>query len=148
MMLSEEAVSVLSALVYRSDCSWGVNLIPFGSIYWHDEFPEALLVTLYQRPGDLSIIHAMFGMRLRLWDGAVLIAQDQEMWDRVREQVPDWALFQRLVLSDEQRLARENAERKVEQEFKSFFADHDGAENESCNQETTGDLSTASDERA
>ena len=28
----------------------------------------------------MLIIHAMFGIRLRLWDGEVLNAQDQRLW--------------------------------------------------------------------
>jgi hypothetical protein len=56
-----------------------------------------------------------------------LNTQDQQLWDAVKRQVPHWALFKRLNLSDEQRLARKKAERQVEQEFESFGTKHNGA---------------------
>jgi hypothetical protein len=70
----------------------------------------------------------MFGIRMQLWDREALNAQDRQLWDAVQRQVPDWALFKRLSLSDEQRVAREQAEQQVEQEFESLGADHDEAQ--------------------
>ena len=69
----------------------------------------------------------MFGMRLKIWDGEALNAQDRELWDSVKRQVPQWALFKRLSLTDEQRLAREKAERQVERAFESIGPEPDGA---------------------
>src|SRR5258708_39657928 len=109
-MLSEKAVALLVALPYRPDAGWGVNILPFGSIYWEDEMPSLRDLSDEQ---DLLIIHAMFGMRLKLWDREVLDAQDQRLWDAVRSQVPHWALFHRLTLNEEQKQAREKTERQV-----------------------------------
>src|ERR1035438_2737047 len=117
-MLSETSVALLAAQTYRADSKWGVNILPFGSIYWLDELPGGLEV--FKRPDDMSIIYAMFAIRLKLWDGEALNAQDRSMWEAVQQQVPSWALFSRLGLSDEQRLAREDAERQVEKEFESL----------------------------
>jgi len=39
IMLTEKAVAVLTALVYRPDADWEVNILPFGSIFWNDEMP-------------------------------------------------------------------------------------------------------------
>jgi hypothetical protein len=120
-MLSEKIVAVLAALPYQSDAEWEVNILPFGSIFWKDEMPA--LVDLFDRPDDMASIFAMFGMRLKIWDGVTLDAQEQQLWDAVQRQVPQWALFERLRLTDEQRLAREKAERQVEQEFESIGPD-------------------------
>lgn len=122
-MLSERAVALLAALPYRPDAEWGVNILPFGSIYWKDEMPS--LGDLLDKPDDMLIIHAMFGIRLKLWDREVLNAQDQRLWDAVESQVPLWALFHRLNLNEEQRRAREEAERQVEREFESLSDDSD-----------------------
>jgi hypothetical protein len=75
----------------------------------------------------MAVIHAMFGMRLKIWDGEILDAQDQELWDAVKHRVPQWALFKRLSLTDEQRVAREKAERQGEQAFEPTGPEHDGA---------------------
>lgn len=123
-MLSQNIVAVLAAMPYQPDAEWEVNILPFGSIYWKDDLPA--IGDLFDRPDDMAIISAIFGMRRKLWDGEALDAQDQELWDGVKCQSPDWALFKRLRLSDEQRLAREEPERQVEQEFESAGADHDG----------------------
>ena len=124
-MLSEKIVAVLAALRYQPDAEWEVNILPFGSIFWKDEMPA--VADLFDRPDDMAVIHAMFGMRLKMWDGVALDAQDQGLWDAVKRQVPQWALFERLCLTDDQRLAREKAERQVEQEFESIGPEHDGA---------------------
>jgi hypothetical protein len=49
-----------------------------------------------------------------------LSAAEQQLWDTVRSQVPDWAFFHRLTLTDEQTRAREKAEKQVKQEFESL----------------------------
>ncbi len=125
IMLSERMVVILSALRYRPDAEWGVNILPFGSVYWKDEMPEMRDMLDIQ---DMTTVQRMFGIRLQLWDNEVLNAEDRQLWDAVKCQVPDWALFKRLSLSDEQRAAREKAEQQVQQEFESLSADHDEAQ--------------------
>jgi hypothetical protein len=125
-MLSEKIVAAIAALRYQSDAKWEVNILPFGSIYWKDEMPE--IGDLFDKPDDMAVIFRIFGMRLKLWDGELLNAQDQQLWDAVRAQVPNWGLFRRLSLSEEQRLARQEAERQVEQEFESLGSDPGSAE--------------------
>jgi hypothetical protein len=120
-MLADKTVAVLAKLAYQPDTEWEVNILPFGSIFWKDEMPA--IVDLVDRPDDMVIIHQMFGMRLKIWDGEALTAQEKELWDAVERQVPNWALFKRLILSAEQKLARQQAERQVEQEFESLSGD-------------------------
>jgi hypothetical protein len=119
-------VAVLSALPYQPDAEWEVNILPFGSIYWKDEMPA--MKDLFTRLDDMTIVLRMFAIRLQLWDSEVLNDQDRQMWDSVKHQVPDWALFKRLSLSDEQKRSREEAERQVEQEFESVGTDVDEAQ--------------------
>ena len=120
-MLTDRTVAVLAKLAYQPDAEWEVNILPFGSIFWKDEMPA--IVDIFDRPEDISIIHAMFGVRLKIWDGEALNAQDKKLWDTVQRQVPNWALFRRLTLSAEQEQAREQAERQVEREFESLGND-------------------------
>jgi hypothetical protein len=125
-MFSERMVRVLSALPFRPDAEWEVNILPFGSIYWKDEMPA--IGDVFDKVDDMVIIFKMFGIRLKLWDGEVLNIQERQLWDAIKHQVPHWALFKRLSLSDEQKIAREKAERQVEQEFESLGADVDEAQ--------------------
>ena len=77
---------------------------------------------------DMTTVLRMFGIRLQLWDNEVLNAEDRQLWDSVKRQVPDWALFKRLSLSDEQRAEREKAEQQVQRELESLDAGHDEAQ--------------------
>ncbi len=86
-MLSQKIVAALAKLTYQPDAEWEVNILPFGSIYWKDEMPA--IGDLFDHPEDMAIIHAMFGIRLKLWDGEVLNDEDQELWDAVRQQTPE-----------------------------------------------------------
>ena len=113
--LSEKLLALLRALAYWPDSEWEVNILPFGSVYWSDEMPP--LADLVDRPEDTLIIHSMFGMRLKIWDGEALDPQDQRLWDAVQSEVPNRPLFKRLKLSEEQKLARQEAEQQVERAF-------------------------------
>jgi hypothetical protein len=77
-MLSEKAIGALRALQYRPDSGWAINYLPFGSIYWLDEMPDSLHIDLFERQDDLSLINAMFGLRLMLWNGEKLSNEDQQ----------------------------------------------------------------------
>ena len=118
MNLSQKAVSLLTALRYEPRAAWGVNIVPFGSVFWLDEMPS--MAELFESNGDTSLIHSMFALRLKLWDGQALSAEDQKLWDSVKAQVPDWPFFKRLHLSSEQKQAREQAELQVLQAFASL----------------------------
>jgi len=67
MDLSEKAVSMLIAMQYQPNAAWGVNVIPFGSIFWLDEMPS--MAELFGNTNDAFLIHSMFALRLKLWDG-------------------------------------------------------------------------------
>lgn len=121
-MLSERMVTLLSGLVYRPDAEWEVNILPFGSIYWKDEMP-ALADLL--NASDMMTVMKMFGIRLKMWDGEALDAEEQQLWDCVKRDAPDWPLFKRLALSYEQRAARQEAEQQVQQEFDSLDPNRD-----------------------
>ena len=69
-MLTEKTISVLAKLEYQPHAVWEVNLLPFGSIFWKDEMPA--IIDLFDKPEDRSVIHAMFGIRLKIWDDGVL----------------------------------------------------------------------------
>jgi hypothetical protein len=120
-MLSEKATAMIAAMPYQPDAEWQVNILPFGSIYWADEMPS--IAEMLDKPEDVLVINLMFGLRMKLWDGEVLDAQEQQRWDAVRAQVPNWALFKRLTLSEQQKLARQEAEEQVEQELQSLADD-------------------------
>jgi len=118
MNLSHKAVLILSALQYDPSAGWGFNVTEFASIFWHDEMPD--MFKLFENAGDRSLIFSMFTLRLNIWDGHALTAEDQRLWDSVKAQVPDWPFFKRLFLTDAQKQAREEAETEVRYVFISW----------------------------
>ena len=118
MNLSEKAVSMLTLLQHEPSAAWGVNIVPFGSIFWLDEMPS--MAELFENSNDTFLIHSIFALRLKLWDGHALDANEQQLWDSVKAQVPEWPLFKRLCLSSEQKQAREQAELEVQNAFESL----------------------------
>ncbi len=111
MNLSQKAASLLSALQYDPSAGWGFNVTEFGSIFWHDEMPDPF--ALCGCAGDLSLINLMFAVRLKIWDRKALTAEDKQLWDSVKAQVPGWPFFKRISLTDAQKQAREEAETEV-----------------------------------
>ena len=115
MAFSKKAVSMLTALKYQPSAGWGVNIVPFGSIFWLDEMPS--MAELFENDNDKFLIYSMFSLRLKLWDGQTLNPDDQQLWDSVKAQVPEWAFFKRLRLTRQQKQDREQAEMQVQHAF-------------------------------
>lgn len=123
-MLTEPLIALLNRLPLRVDAKRMVSIIPLGSIYWDDEMPDG--VSVARLPEDeQNMMWQLFAIRFRIWDNEELTAEDKSFWDSARSEVPDWALFQRLALSEDDRKAREKAEKDVEKELDAVFGDAD-----------------------
>jgi hypothetical protein len=103
-MLSDALISLLNGLHFRADAKRMVSIIPLGSIYWEGEMPDFLQVAKFSED-ERIIIWQLFGIRFKIWDNEQLAAEDRSFWDAARSEVPDWALFQRLALSADDRKA-------------------------------------------
>ena len=119
-MLNAETLACLSTLTYRSDAKRQVCILPLGTIYWDDELPEIGKFAAFREPDRNEVLRA-FAIRLRLWDHQSLADDDREFWDRLRSAAPQWAIFRRLELSEEDQRAREEAERDCEREFEEIL---------------------------
>ncbi len=111
MNLSAVTVFMLSALQHDPQAGWGLDVAGFQSIFWHDEMPDPEVLSCNR--DDRFLIYSMFALRLEIWDGRAFTPEGQRLWDSVKAQVPDWPLFKRLSLTDEQKQAREEAETAV-----------------------------------
>jgi hypothetical protein len=114
IMLSERMVARLSALQYRADAKWGVCIDPYSGIYWFDEMPE--IDAMSEDWEEMRMVFRMSWIRQQLWEGTVLNASDRQLWDAVLRLVPDWPLFRRLSLTNEQRAAWQEVEWERQQE--------------------------------
>ena len=123
-MLSEAAVNYLQPLKHNPDAQRHCSMIPLGGIYWDDEIPEfSKLMTVPK--DDRDAIFRLFSIRFKLWAGDELDADDQAYWDAALEVVPDYPLFRRIELSDDDRAAQLYTEQETLAGFEALFGDAD-----------------------
>ena len=81
------------------------------------------MATLYEE--DQREIYRTFGLRMKLWDGEQLGEADQRAWEGMKERAPEWPLFKRLQLSEQDQRERRRIEDQIFAELESFFASAD-----------------------
>lgn len=119
-MLSQATLAYLSELTYRPDAKRQVCVLPLGGIYWDDEMPD-LRQIMKVPEDDRNQMFRLFGIRVKLWKGEALPADDQLFWDTARSQMPSWALFQRQTISADDQDAQDEAERATAEGLREFF---------------------------
>ncbi|UCH21782.1 MAG: hypothetical protein JSU83_00490 [Deltaproteobacteria bacterium] len=123
-MLTDRAVSYLKPLIYNESAERRASLIPFGGIYWEDEIPDFhafMEIPEYDRAGIIKL----FYIRFKIWNEEELSNDEQKFWEDAKKRVSEYALFQRLELTKEDRQIQEETERGAEELFNAFT---DGAE--------------------
>jgi hypothetical protein len=119
-MLSDASIAYLKPLKHRPDAERKSCVLPLGGIYWDDEIPN-FRDLLKVADHDRNLILRLFSIRFRIWDAQPLSQSDTEFWETARSQVPEYPLFQRLELSEEDRLAQEQVERDAIEGFEALF---------------------------
>jgi hypothetical protein len=106
-MISDETKKYLASLVYSKDAQRIGSIMPLGGIYWKDEIPD--FPALRQLPDHVKgEIYRIIRIRYDLWDDKELSPEDIKFLEFARLQVPDCPIFQRLVLSEDDRLAQKS----------------------------------------
>jgi len=111
-VLSGTVVEYLSTRPYRADARRETCVLPYCGICWDDEVPQARCFEVMSE-ADLHSIFRLFALRLELWKGKVLEDADRRFWEEARQQVPTYALFRRLVITDQDRRAQAEVEREL-----------------------------------
>jgi len=119
-MLSETAVSYLSALSYRANAERRVCVLPLSGIYWEDEIPDILQLARLSED-DQNQVWRLFGLRARIWRGESLSPDDQLFWDKALSRVPGCPLFYRLQISAEDRKFNDEVEGSTAKELEELF---------------------------
>jgi hypothetical protein len=97
-----------------------VSILPLASIYWDDELPQHQRFQAFSERDRKHVLRA-FAIRMKLWSQQTLSKDDQQFWDRMRLAAPNWALFHRLVLSEDDQRAREAAEHQCARDLEELF---------------------------
>lgn len=123
-MLTQRAIAFLRPLVFSVEAKRRSSMLPLAGIYWEDEIPDfRALVRLPKE--DRHGIYNLFRIRFKIWRGTELSPKDKAFWETARAQVPDWALFHRLELSDEDRAAQETTKNEAEEFFTALVDEAD-----------------------
>ena len=126
--LTEALIAVLNRLTVRPDAArrWAF-FFPVGNILWEDEMPDSR-----DKWGMSAIerktVNRLFEIRRQIWHGAELSAEEAAFWEAARSEAPDWALFQRLSLSDDDREYLKQVEEEAEKAFEMMCAEADKVE--------------------
>ena len=104
MNVTPETARTIENLVLNPSASIVYCELPLGSIYFSDELPENLLPG---RVADYLQVMRILGLRVNLWNGLALSAEDQAFWQDAQHRFPNWPVFQRMTLTPEQRRAHE-----------------------------------------
>lgn len=123
-MLTDKAIEYLKPLTFSEKAERVVCFIPLGGIYWEDEITD-FRDLMKMSEEDRDSIYNLFRIRFKIWNGDSLEGNDKIFWDTAITQVPNYALFQRLNLSEEDRAAQDEVETGVEEGFGALFEDAD-----------------------
>jgi hypothetical protein len=123
-MLSKEALAYLASRTYRADAVRQINFIPLTGIYWEDEFPVFGGNKILPEE-DFSQVMQMFKLRAALWKGKELREKQKEFWDGVYATVPQWALFKRMKVSEEDLQAEDFANKTMDDFEAEMIAEAD-----------------------
>jgi hypothetical protein len=124
-VLTDAVVAIVNRLSIRPDAArrW-VIFFPVGNIFWEDElpgYPDKASLSAVER----DMVHRLFEIRRRIWHEEELSAEDAAFWEAARSEAQDWALFQRLSLSDDDREFLRQVEEEAEKAFEMMCAKAD-----------------------
>ena len=126
-MLTDATLRYLASRTFREDAVCQINILPLGGIYWEDEYPFCAETPAPKAVSgeDYPLVLKMFALRVKLWKGEPLAEEDSEFWGAVQEKAPTWALFHRLVISDDFMKAQDFGTKLADEFEASIWKDAD-----------------------
>ena len=127
-MLSKAAVRYLASRTFRENAVRQINILPLGGIYWEHEYPFCGAEEVPQKIAseeNYPQILRMFALRVKLWKGEQFSEEQKEFWDAVQAKAPTWALFRRLVITDDDMKAQNFGTQLADEFEASIWKDAD-----------------------
>jgi len=123
-MLTDGALKYLSPLMFNPCAERLSCMIPLGGIYWSDEIPDFhALIKLSE--SDRKQIYRLFAIRFRLWAGEQLTDDDRSYWNGAQRLIPNYPVFHRVQISDDDRAAQVAVEQDAIAGFEALFGGAD-----------------------
>jgi hypothetical protein len=123
-MLSEGARNYLRPLAFNPSAERQSCIIPMGGIYWSDEIPD-FQALLDVPESDRNQVYRLFAIRFKLWAGEELSDADQFFWNAAQQAVPEYPVFHRIRISEEDRAAQAAVEQETIAGFETLFSGAD-----------------------
>ena len=124
IMLSDGVLNYLRSLKFDAAAERRSCMIPMGGIYWSDEIPDFHVLMNFS-VSDRNLVYRLFSIRFKLWAGKVLSDVDKSYWEAAKEIVPDYPVFHRVEISDDDRAAQAASENEAVAGFQALFEDAD-----------------------
>ena len=133
MQLSEETAQKIRELVLDPHAEVISCAIPLGSILWSDEIPYGDFSTFLKEIGvlrkpDFDEIMKLFTIGVNYWNDGMMSDDDKDYWEEAHKEYPDWPIFQRKELTDEQRWAHNDVQEETADAFLDLMSRADEAE--------------------
>ena len=123
-MLTDGALKYLRPLTFNPHAERLSCMIPLGGIYWSDEIPD--FHALMNVPeSDRKQIYRLFAIRFPLWAGEQLSDDDRSYWNGTQRLIPNYPVFHRVQISDDDRAAQAAAEQDAIAGFEELFGGAD-----------------------
>jgi hypothetical protein len=117
--LSDDAVKQIKKLSFDPKAEIVYCTLPLRSIFWTDELPR-LRFHAFRQGDDHNMVLRLFTIRIKIWNETVLNEDEEVLWQHAIEQLPEWPIFKRTVLTEEQRLAHQDAEKSADDFFEEL----------------------------
>jgi hypothetical protein len=111
MELTEETIQMIRNLSFDPNAK--INRISgVIGMTWSDEVPNDGFGSLFIEQNRGQIVR-LFLIRMKYWDKGTMSQEDQLYWREAQRQFPDWPLFRRLELNEEERRAYDTASEDI-----------------------------------
>lgn len=98
---SSELQTLLQSLTYNPHAQLKAYFVPYGGIYWEDELPEyKILLSLSDQ--EYLYPFLMLNVRRKLWAHESLSEEEQRQWKFAQEIYPNWPIFKRLHITEDE----------------------------------------------
>lgn len=103
LLWSEHTVELLRRQRFNPKAREIYDIHPLGTFRWTDELPEEWGTVGIVNLQDRHLVSRLFEIRNRFWETSAMTDEDEFFWEDVKRKFPDWPIFQRPHISDEEK---------------------------------------------
>lgn len=121
-MLSEKLTAILEKYPYEPRAEKRVSYLPLGGIFWSDEYPTTSDREKLDDEATGQLMR-LFAIRFKVWHGEQLSELETKLFTSAQRSLPNYGLFKRLQLNDEDWKLQKEVETEILQAFDELTDD-------------------------